>query len=176
MLEELPKYIDARCLVELHETLSGSVAPARFHRIGTPFSATKSVAVEMRIRSVDESDLRLSGQIKAEIKGTCQRCLGEMDVMIEKIFDLRLIDIAAPVVTALDTSDDLLPVSEGKIDIDQFVEDEIMLDFPMIPMHDNPECGTTSDVKDLSGGGGRKPFSGLAELMASTVEKKGSEQ
>jgi len=28
----------------------------------------------------------------------------------------------------------------------------------------------------LSGGGGRKAFSGLAELMASTVEKKGSER
>jgi uncharacterized protein len=176
MLEELPKYIDTRRLAELHGTLSGTVAPARFHRIGAPFIATKPVAVEMRIRSEDESDLRLSGRIKTEIKATCQRCLGEVDVAIEKIFDLRLVDTTDPVETAFGTGDDMLTVSQGRIDIEQFVEDEMMLDCPMIPVHDNPECGAAPNVKDIDEGGRRKPFARLAELMASTVKKEGSER
>ncbi len=176
MPEELPKYIDTRRLAELHGTLSGTVAPARFHRIGAPFAATKPVAVEMRIRPNDESDLRLSGRIKTEIKATCQRCLEEMDVAIEKIFDLRLVDATDPPATTLDTADDMLSVRQGMIDIDLFVEDEVMLDCPMIPAHDNPECRAAPNVKDVGEGDRRKPFSGLAELMASTVKKEDSER
>jgi uncharacterized protein len=176
MPEELPKYIDTRRLAGLTEAFSGSVAAARLHRIGAPYAAIKPVAVEMEIRSDDNHRPHVIGQVKTEIKATCQRCLGDMDVAIEKKFDLVLIDASESPVPAIEAADDVLTITQGKIDIDQLVEDEVILSCPMIPVHDGAGCRAAPKGNGGPDGDRKKPFAGLADLMAGTVNQEDSER
>ena len=165
MPQELPKYIDPQRLAERAETLSGVVAAGRLHRIGHPYAAAGPVAVKLDVSSEDTPRLRLTGRVRTELKATCQRCLGDMAVTIDKRVDVILIDSADPS-SLVAPEDDVLTITDGKINIDQFVEDEVILGCPMIPLHDTPECRATSEVLDASRGDRKKPFAGLSEMMA----------
>jgi uncharacterized protein len=175
MAEDLPKYVDTRRLVALTGSVSGVVAAARLQRIGAPYAASKSVAVEFELSANDGSELRLIGQIKTEVKATCQRCLEDMDVGIEKIFDVILVDASDSRPRVLDASKDVLAIVQGRIDVDQLVEDEVILGCPMIPLHDNPECRASLNTKDMRDEDRKRPFVGLADMIASATNNEDPE-
>ena len=156
MPEELPKYLDTRRLADHIGTLAGVVAPGRLRRLGSPFAAARPVVVRLDLRTEDVKGLRLVGEISTELKATCQRCLNEMDIGIEKTVDVILVDAADPRPPLFSPEDDVLAIDQGRIDIDQLVEDELILGCPMIPLHDDLQCRAAAPVSDVTGGDRKK--------------------
>ena len=167
MLEELPKYIDARRVAEHTGAISGVVESRRLKRIGAPFAAVQPVMVNLDIKVEEPKGLHVTGQITTELKATCQRCLNEMDVGVTKQVDVVLVDSSDRRPPPVAREDDVLPIDQGRIDIDQFVEDEVILGCPMIPFHDDIQCHVTSNEPSPSGAKRKRAFAGLDELLAS---------
>jgi uncharacterized protein len=173
MREELPKFIDPRRLVEQAGTLAGSVAPARLRRVVAPFAATHPVMVTVEVTIDDIRRPRITGRVETEIDATCQRCLGPMSVTIEQEIDVVLVEGGTD---AADDEDEILDVVEfvdGRFDIEQFVEDEVLLACPMIPMHEGAGCHASPRRQRPENAARKRPFAGLAEMLAAN-DKGGS--
>ena len=94
---------------------------------------------------------------------TCQRCLEPMDIPIQVDRWFRLVaDEATAMADAEDSEEDLLPLSPP-LDGLSLIEDELLMDMPILPKHDNcqSEYLQTSDVGEPEEKA--KPFAALAQ-------------
>ena len=98
-----------------------------------------------------------------------------MDIGIEKTVDVILVDAADPRPPLFSPEDDVLAIDQGRIDIDQLVEDELILGCPMIPLHDDLQCRAAAPVSDVTGGDRKKPFAGLADLITSAKKNENAQ-
>ena len=161
MGEELPEIVDARRVADDSGALEGRIPARRLARIAAPFRALGPVQVAFTIERRDAARLRLSGRLHATVAATCQRCLGEMTLALERDVDVVLAEDEG----SADPEDDVVGIPDGRFEVVRFVEDEVMLACPMIPMHPAHECdaapgpGAASDER-------RRPFADLARLMA----------
>ncbi len=164
MMEELPKYLDTRYLAEQIGPLSGVISSDRLQRIRPPYSAVRPVMVRLDILQ-DDSRIRLGGKISTQLTATCQRCLNDMDIAIDKKIDVLLCESTDIQTSSRIENDDVLIIDQGKIDIEQLVEDELMLSCPMIPLHEDMLCSRSeikTSKKDIDIA---KPFAELADLI-----------
>jgi uncharacterized protein len=171
MTQELPTTLDIRRLLERTEPVAGIVSIGRLGRIKQPFEAVADVLVTARVNGDNASPPRLTGQLRTQVGATCQRCLEQMVFDIEKRFDVRLIDAADD--KAEQDLDDVAELHEEILNIEQFIEDEVMLACPMIPLHDDENCGASDSSSSQLADERRRPFTGLAELLGSTKDKPG---
>lgn len=171
MTQELPKILDIRRLIDRQESVSGVVPVGRLSRITLPFSPSKDVAVEMRLANDDPTRPKLVGAVSTQVTAICQRCLEEMVVDIEKHFDVVLRDGGDQQDEIADESEDVIDLQDEKLNIDQFVEDEVMLGCPMVPLHDDERCHAIEGEPAPKTDEKRQPFVGLAELLATAREK-----
>ena len=175
MLEELPKFIDPQRLMALTEILTGAIAPSRLRRMRAPYMPRLPVLVTLDVDAEDRRGPHITGRVETEIDATCQRCLGKMSIAIEQLVDIVLVDgDAAPSMDGDNDATELIAIEDERFDIEQFVEDEVVLACPMIPMHDDPVCHTTPTDKRAEGTERKRPFTVLADmLLASEKDKSG---
>lgn len=88
---------------------------------------------------------------------TCQRCLMPLQWGMTSRVDLELVSSQEAIDNAIDDRDRVLAGKE--MDVDALIEDEIILEIPMIPRHD--VCLTTKALEVLEGA---SPFGVLALL------------
>ena len=93
-------------------------------------SAGEAVEVDLRLESVHEGILA-TGEIFAEAKTNCSRCLDDMNLKIEVDFQ-ELFAYSY-------SSDDELLVTNEHIDLEQVVIDSVVLSLPFQPVCDQ-EC------------------------------------
>ncbi len=120
----------------------------------------------------------LVGTIRAEPRVVCQRCLEPMAIALA--IDVRMALMTGP--------DDELPegyeslaTTDGVCDLPAIVEDEIILALPIVAMHPIEACAVDERYRgeilaDGTVGDGettRRPFAGLADLLAASKAKKG---
>lgn len=170
MLEELPKYLDTRYLAEQLGALSGVISSDRLQRIRPPYSTAKPVMVRLDIVQ-EETRVRLGGKISTELTATCQRCLDDMDIAIDKMIDVLLVESTDIQTSSRIKKDDVFIVDQGKIDIEQLVEDELMLSCPMIPLHEDMLCPGLEATPGKKDTDLEKPFAELADLIRQTKNK-----
>lgn len=167
MAEELPKFIDPRRLAEQAGTLSGIISPERLRRIKAPYTARRPVTLDLDVNIDDPNRLRMTGRAATELGAICQRCLGDMSVAIVQRIEAVLVDDPEKTVSEVaEDSADIIAIIDGRVDIEQFVEDEIILACPMIPMHDKPDCHASQNQGKASVEQRKKPFAGLAAMLA----------
>lgn len=171
MPEELPKFIDPRCLADQAGSVSGFISPGRLPRVVAPYRLKRPVAVSLNARIDGPWRTHLGGQIKAEVEATCQRCLGVMSVIIEHAIDVIAVHADSPSPIDADDAVDVIATVNGVFDVERFVEDEVVLACPMFPMHDNPECPPSSNNDGPHEDDRKRPFAGLATLMSATDRK-----
>ena len=189
----LPMYVDPARLASRRETLTGSLDAHKLTRLGGYYRCTKPVAVELNFASGRFGRIKVGGCLMAELEAQCQRCLQPVVVSIEQQLDLQLVDIAsaagaeqAPQEGANDGEFDDAVEYESKLNVYELVEDELVLACPIVPSHPADQCGgedadaplTTEQSSAASTGATeraetRKPFAGLADLLAQTPEPNG---
>ena len=187
----LPTAIDLRACAQKAETLSGQAPLAAFERLaeGLPGLAAELAPVRWSARPewreplgeltpeagrgvAPQPQLWLHLQASAEVPQVCQRCLLPYAQPVEVDRWFRFVaSEAAALAEDEDCEEDLL-VLEPRFDLAALVEDELLLDLPLVPMHEQcpepvrmsagelPEAAVPAEKPN--------PFAALAALKGRT--------
>ncbi len=121
------------------------------------------IAVRFEFLNSDYAIPMIRGSLQASLQIECQRCLQVMSNELEFEFQL-LIDAADDIVS--ESSLDTLYSNEGKINIFEVVEDEIILALPLVAMHEKDTCNEHWQVTESTQepADRENPFSVLKDL------------
>ncbi len=172
MPEELPKFVDPRRLLAQGGNINGTISPRRLRRVGPPYIPSRPVIVALEISREERGRPHITGRVETEIDATCQRCLGKMIVTVEQLVDIVLVGDGEPPIA--DDGDTPEPVTceDGRFDIERFVEGEVVLACPMIPMHDDPKCHASPSDDGVGSAVRKKPFADLADMLTEREKSK----
>ena len=167
---QLPKQIDAVKLVNTNQQLNAKIDSKNLTRLKSAVTQCSDfVECEIEFHQ-DESKHRLmTGSINSQVSMICQRCLEEVDFSIQSRFQIGLVfndEQAAQLPRAYE------PVeldSEGRLELWEVMEDEVLLALPILPTHAEGECEMKAlpepsvEITDFSGKADN-PFAVLAKL------------
>jgi uncharacterized protein len=103
----------------------------------------------------------LVGHLETSLQLECQRCLKAMEWPVTLDFSL-MIDTSDQL--ASDEGVDTLYSDDGTIDIIEVVEDELILDIPLVAMHDDTACNENWQASELEAAIEDNPFAVLQQL------------
>jgi len=164
MSERLPREIDPLRLAEEGVRLVGELPGELFSRLrewavaGTiPESATIDLVFERTVHGVR----LLHGMIGIHLTAICQRCLAPMSLELEAHPFMVLLAPGDQPSGGPEEAETL--VVEGPIRLSEWVEDELILAMPMIPVHDDDQCSTprAGTLPESGAEGKRNPFAAL---------------
>ncbi|WP_444886366.1 YceD family protein [Microbulbifer sp. JMSA008] len=135
----LPKSVDARKLVQREQYLEGILPLESLQRLREAVESVKGeVEAEIQFGRDLQNHLTVSGKVHCTVDLLCQRCLHPVGEQLEAQFCWGIVwseeqGKALP--------KDLDPVIQDgdELDLHQILEDEILLNLPMVAYHDE-EC------------------------------------
>lgn len=136
----IPEHIDPFRYAEQRLSFSGCVKLSDMQRLSANLrSNTDSVAVNLHF-GVDEQGIRfLRGHLKTSLTLQCQRCMDPFSYEI-------IADFVLGVVSTLDEANALPEhyepalAKEGSLALRELIEDELILNLPIIPRHEPDAC------------------------------------
>jgi uncharacterized protein len=162
----IPEHIDPFRYAEQSLSLDGSVKIADMPRLNANVVASgDSVAVQLQF-GVDEQHITfLKGHLDTKLTLQCQRCM-------EPFFYEIISDFILGIVSTLDEANALpeqyepAMSAEGSLALRELIEDEIILNLPIIPRHEPEECKVKLPLVDSGWeqGKGENPFHVLESL------------
>lgn len=170
MLAQLPKFIDPLLLADRNARIEGELALSSFDRM-TDLLSNDAGNVLVKLFFGREGKLAtIEGHVSTVLGLKCQRCLEPVEWPISS-------DIKLGIVSSLDQANNLpegyeplLLIDEDKIPLKNIVEDELLLNIPGIPKHQN-DCATPNNPNNKPGSllkteraSIENPFSILTEL------------
>lgn len=167
----IPEHIDPFRFAEQNLRLDGVVKVADMHRLSSSLKSHDSVVNITLQFGVDEQGITfLKGSLKTELTLQCQRC---MEAFVYEIIS----DFTLGIVNTLDEANSLPEryepalAKEGSLALRDLIEDEIILNLPIIPRHEPENCNVKLPLKDEGWGkdGGENPF----HILESLKDKKG---
>ncbi|MGH8821333.1 MAG: YceD family protein, partial [Rhodoferax sp.] len=103
--------------------------------LGGDYPVNWAAAGELRPVPGQSDDIWLQLKIEATLPLTCQRCLGPVDVSVAVDRAFRFVaDEETAAAQDDDCEEDLLVVSYD-FDLAALVEDEVLMELPLVPMH-----------------------------------------
>jgi uncharacterized protein len=149
MSGRLPALIDPIRLADEGARLAGELPGgelARLREWRRPGSPPAPVAVQLEFERSPHGVRLMHGRIRTEIDTVCQRCLGPLAVALEaRPFSVLLLPGEAP--AGIPDEAEALVV-EGPVSLNELVEDELLLVFPMIPAHAAGACQAPGGAAD----------------------------
>lgn len=141
--------------------VGGLIAPDR-QRPGEDLQVTVGFRVGRDARP------EVSFEVAGSLPLVCQRCLQVMEHRIELAFALAIADARDDVATPAEPFDVVTIDAEG-LCLLTVIEDEILADLPIAPMHElRSGCAGSAAMMSQAGGGDEgtsRPFADLAALM-----------
>src|SRR6476661_2680918 len=138
-----PQRLDVRAFAEDAAELSGSEPMTAFKRLADEARAsiqerevTWSAEGELRNPAHVQPEVWLHLQAEAMIPMTCQRCLEPVEIPLEVDRAFRFVaDEATAAAEDDDAEEDLLAMNRA-FDLPGLVEDELLMEVPVVPRHD----------------------------------------
>ncbi|MBU3738040.1 MAG: DUF177 domain-containing protein [Rhodoferax sp.] len=132
-----------------------------------------SASGETRPGSDGQACCWLHLQAQVQLPLCCQRCLEPVDVALSVDRWFRFVaDEATAEAEDEDCEEDLL-VADARFDLATLIEDEILMDLPLIPRHDRCPTAPPLSVADADFDAGTRqqphPFAGLSRLKNGLV-------
>lgn len=163
----IPEHIDPYRYAEQSLHLTGSVKIADMQRLSANLSLNNDhVAVDLQFGRDEQKIVYLKGHLETKLALQCQRCMEPF------VYDI-ISDFALGVVNTLDEANALpdhyepaLAV-EGQLALRELIEDEIILNLPIIPRHEPEDCAVnlpTAESGWKDQGKGENPFHVLKSL------------
>ncbi|NNM50903.1 MAG: hypothetical protein HKM02_01590 [Pseudomonadales bacterium] len=173
----LPNKVDAHRWADRDMQLEQEVSLAVFARLSALLGGDSG---QLRLSAKFSRDPRRHPLLQLALKASpvlvCQRCLGSLAWEIDEVLTLHLLADESEAEHLSDSDDYVFLDEEGQLDFPQVVEDELLLCLPMVGRHENcveivePDMVATIEqpvVSDgVTGQETRKPFAGLADLLA----------
>jgi len=195
--DSVPVNVDHRKLALEKGVIQGSIAVAELQRLASllstrdglvrvdlVFSTGENTRVAINSKGTKKAgeacppqlktgDVRIAGQLQADVTLVCQSCLEEIEQKLEVNLALNIVasesDLSQPEIETLDT---LIHADEGLLNLYDVVEDELILALPMAARH--PDCVTeVEDNGNYSVNAGdirNNPFAGLQKILKQTEE------
>jgi uncharacterized protein len=182
----LPTAIDLRACAQKAETLSGQAQLAAFERLaeGLPELATGIAPVRWSARAewreplgeltpeasrgvVPQPQLWLHLQASAEVPQVCQRCLSPYAQPVEVDRWFRFVASEAAALAEDEECEEDLLVLEPRFDLAALIEDELLLELPLVPMHEQcpePVRMSAGELAESVEQAKPNPFAALAAL------------
>ncbi|RDI46007.1 YceD family protein [Aquicella lusitana] len=143
----IPEHIDPFRYAEQNLGLDGIVKIASMHRLSSIVSSDGGVTVDLQF-GIDEQGIRfLKGHLETKLSLQCQRC---MEPFVYEIMS----DFVLGIVTTLDEANALPEryepalATDGQLALRDLIEDEIILNLPIIPRHEPEDCKVKLPLSD----------------------------
>ena len=136
----LPEHIDPYRYAEQALRLSGEAKLTDMHRLESMIGSQEDKAsVELHF-GVDEQGISfLKGHLQTRLYLQCQRCLNPYHYEIIVDFVLGMVHTDDEAKQLPECYEPVL-VKESHVALRELVEDEIILNLPLIPKHDSKDC------------------------------------
>ncbi|MBT7950032.1 MAG: hypothetical protein HN764_00260 [Gammaproteobacteria bacterium] len=159
-----PQFVDPKRLAENRDEISGILDIAGMQRLeGLLSKNTGSVSFELLFNRDEHGRICVSGNYKTELCMQCQRCLLPVDVKIDKDVNVTLV---ADEEEATRVSRDIEPLvlTDKKLSLLMFFEDELLLAIPLAPNHEVEDChveqSSETEIREET----QRPFAVLKDL------------
>lgn len=166
MEKTIPEYIDPFRTAEQGLHIDGVVKLADMPRLSSHLASAEDTAAVHLHFGVDQQKVTfVKGQVKATLVLQCQRCMEPYNCEI-------ISDFALGVAKSLDEAN-ALPAQyepaltlEGQLALRELIEDELILNLPIIPRHEPEVCKVVLPLGDSGDKENRahNPFEVLASL------------
>ncbi|MEZ5593601.1 MAG: YceD family protein [Gammaproteobacteria bacterium] len=170
-MSQLPTRIDPIVIAAETRVLEGLLPLAGMPRVRAIVEQPLGM-VKLRLRgAVDEADRSLLlGHVEAHINLQCQRCLQAVAVQIDTDFALAVVHSEREAALLADDYEPLLVPQGGDVSLAELIEDEVLLNLPVVARHEVNECATdaqgVSTDTAVAADDVYQPFAGLADLLA----------
>ncbi len=134
---ELPHRLRPQRLVGSH--ICGDLSLARLPRLAA-LSTAGTVSLSLQFSEDGARRCLVTGMVRALLRLPCQRCLDEMDWCFESRVQWGVVADDAAAARLPKSLDPVLLESDGSMDLDWVVGDEVLLGTPMNAMHDLSIC------------------------------------
>lgn len=126
---------------ELDQHIEGQIPLTDFPRLGELLTKENQgdAVFQMNFSLDREKRVLVKGDVKATLKLICQRCLQSYAHAIHSEFSLVAVDDLAGAVQ-LDKRYEAVLLRDHKLQVAEVLEDELLLDFPIVPKHPVGEC------------------------------------
>jgi uncharacterized protein len=141
MFSRLPTEIDPLRLADEGRTIEGELPAGQFIRLD---GLTGAVKVALHFERLAHGARRMHGRIEASVETPCQRCLEPVLLQLRAEPDVLL--KAGDVKNEEGSEAEVLAVN-GPFNLAEYVEDELLLAMPMIPVHTDPACELPGSVR-----------------------------
>ncbi len=145
MTEVTPQHsLNPGDLARARASVEYRVVPDAFVRLGTAVARhEEAVTVGLRFAPVRGGGIRVRGMASTTVIAACQTCLEELQLTLAAEIDL-LLHSEAEVLEAQPIDQDTLQYAEGVLGCTDLVEDQLLLELPMVPRH-GTDCMDTLD-------------------------------
>lgn len=171
-----PRHLDVAAFARAGASLQGEFPLAGMKRLlhdALPAAAASAEPVDWSVqgerRPVAGGDdlVLLHLQVRAAVQMSCQRCLQPVDVRLQVLTTLRFVrDEALAEKLDEDSEDDVLALSAA-LDLHALIEDELILDLPIVPRHE--QCPVplpmSAGEEELGPAETEQPFAKLASML-----------
>jgi len=179
-----PACLDVRAFVQSGGVLAGTLQLGQLSRVGeecAPGASERpvpwSARGELRRAEAADPELWLRLDAHACVPMVCQRCLGpvDIDLVVERWF--RFVSSEELAAQQDDDSEEDLLVMAGDFNLHSLVEDELVLELPLIPRHLTCPVQPQLQLADREFQGAApvrdKPFAALAGFKPGKVGQGG---
>lgn len=174
----LPENVDPARLARSGQVLHGVISAQRMNRLAGIVDAGDAVVeVSLGFTFDDGGQCLVEGEVSARVDLPCQRCLRMMPFPIRVC--VRMAACRAGREDELPEGFDPLPTVNGRLNLFDLAEDEIILGLPIVAMHPLDSCPVDDEYrKDIlvddhdQQEETQRPFAGLAEMFASRQGKQ----
>jgi uncharacterized protein len=138
--DPLPKLVDVRKLIQKSAEISAQEPVANMQRLAGLLADDKAVADIQLSFYIDESRFRkIEGRVTADVAVICQRCMEPVKVSIEANVNLAVV-WSEEDAKQLPKDMDPFIAGEEPVELLNLVEDELMLNLPIVSYHPEQEC------------------------------------
>jgi uncharacterized protein len=171
---KLPKSVNPVQLAGQNDQIQGHLSLAQFERLG-PLLQENTGTVDFSLHFMQDASQRavVSGTVSAQLKLQCRRCLQPFSYQLEATVSLAVVENDQAAEELPEFYDPLLVV-DGEVTLESLIEDELLLNLPVMPGHSEGECPVAipSSWVDNELDEHKTPFTVLKKLLRS--DKDGS--
>lgn len=165
MLDRLPKYVDPTVLADRNACLEGSLPLVEMDRLGEILTDSAG-RVSIKLNFARQGKwVFVDGQLDALLYLKCQRCLEAIEWPVNSAFKLGVVRTLAQADLLPEGVEPLLLSEEEKIVLQEVIEDELLLNLPVIPKHQE-QCEVPSEAEQKPIELGEKPQTNKANPFA----------
>lgn len=166
---ELPEYIDVLRLAKANQSLSGKLDLAKMHRLSESLlKAEGRVNVKLNFSQGANGACYIQGEVRTDLPLICQRCTKPMQLNVNHQFTLAPVRSEAMAEKLPDDVEPVLIPDDEKLCLSDMIEDELILQLPIIPKHTEVECSVKIEPDEPLGSEAKvdkqKPFANIIAL------------